>query len=288
MWCGALQLVACTAQSHRDLLLWHGWPQRPLFAALLERGCRLPHMLPSSSLALLPCRPFQVQRLALTVSPLPFLYPCPTLNAGGDSKLYATFLPAEDPALAPPGTAPRGVSILARDLQVHRCVLPACLPTACHLPPTCAACLPCLLTNPPLLSRCCLHLLRDCSQLFKCRPSLHLPFSVPPQRYRRVPASPLPVCPQTVTFYDSKGEFAGVRRLGSGKPIEVEGMTIVAQEVLAATGLELKADPGVPLVYAGFGGELLLLLPALGLAAASSVMLLLQLLLQLLLRMLLS
>jgi hypothetical protein len=103
-----------------------------------------------------------------------------------------------------------------------------------------------------------------------------------------VPASPLPVCPQTVTFYDSKGEFAGVRRLGSGKPIEVEGMTIVAQEVLAATGLELKADPGVPLVYAGFGGELLLLLPALGLAAASSVMLLLQVLLQLLLRMLLS
>ncbi|KAI3428303.1 hypothetical protein D9Q98_006682 [Chlorella vulgaris] len=103
-----------------------------------------------------------------------FQLPMAALN-GGDSKLYATFLPAEDPALAPPGTAPRGVSILARDLQ-------------------------------------------------------------------------------TVTFYDSKGEFAGVRRLGSGKPIEVEGMTIVAQEVLAATGLELKADPGVPLVYAGFGG----------------------------------
>jgi hypothetical protein len=26
---------------------------------------------------------------------------------------------------------------------------------------------------------------------------------------------------ETVTFYDSKGEFAGVRRAGSGKPIEV-------------------------------------------------------------------
>jgi cytochrome c biogenesis protein len=40
--------------------------------------------------------------------------------AGGDSKLYATFLPAEDPAAAPPGAAPRGISILARDLQVGR------------------------------------------------------------------------------------------------------------------------------------------------------------------------
>jgi hypothetical protein len=129
VWCTAAGGLHCT-ESQGHLLLWHGRLQGPLFAALLERGCRLPQTLPSSSLALLPCRPFQVQRLALTVSPLPFLYPCPTLNAGGDSKLYATFLPAEDPALAPPGTAPRGVSILARDLQVHRCVLPAC-----RLPP---------------------------------------------------------------------------------------------------------------------------------------------------------
>ena len=34
---------------------------------------------------------------------------------------------------------------------------------------------------------------------------------------------------QTVTFYDSRGEFVGVRRLGSGKAIEVEGMTIRPQ-----------------------------------------------------------
>ena len=61
--------------------------------------------------------------------------------------------------------------------------------------------------------------------------------------------------PQTVTFYDSKGEFAGVRRLGSGKALEVEGMSITPELIVAATGLELKADPGVPLVYAGFGGE---------------------------------
>ncbi|KAL4427842.1 hypothetical protein ABPG75_001931 [Micractinium tetrahymenae] len=100
--------------------------------------------------------------------------PMASLKGGGD-KLYATFLPAEDPSQAPPGTTPRGVSILARDLQ-------------------------------------------------------------------------------TVTFYDARGEFAGVRRLGSGKAMEVEGMRITAEAIVASTGLELKADPGVPLVYAGFGG----------------------------------
>ncbi|KAI7839290.1 hypothetical protein COHA_006988 [Chlorella ohadii] len=94
---------------------------------------------------------------------------------GGDGKLYATFLPADDPTKLEPGSTPRGVSILARDLQ-------------------------------------------------------------------------------TVTFYDSRGEFVGVRRLGSGKAIEVEGLTIRPQAIVASTGLELKADPGVPLVYAGFGG----------------------------------
>ena len=34
---------------------------------------------------------------------------------------------------------------------------------------------------------------------------------------------------QTVTFYDSRGEFVGVRRLGSGNPIKVEGLTIRPQ-----------------------------------------------------------
>lgn len=60
--------------------------------------------------------------------------------------------------------------------------------------------------------------------------------------------------PYLATFYDSKGAFAGVRRAGSGKPIEVEGVRLVLERVVPATGLELKADPGVPFVYAGFGG----------------------------------
>lgn len=57
--------------------------------------------------------------------------------------------------------------------------------------------------------------------------------------------------PQSVVFYDSKGQFVGVRRPGSGKAIQVEGLQLVVEGVVGATGLELKNDPGVPAVYAG-------------------------------------
>jgi cytochrome c biogenesis protein len=59
---------------------------------------------------------------------------------------------------------------------------------------------------------------------------------------------------QSVIFYDAKGQFVGVRRPGSGKVIEVEGLQLVADRVVGSTGLEIKADPGVPWVYAGFAG----------------------------------
>jgi cytochrome c biogenesis protein len=36
-------------------------------------------------------------------------------------------------------------------------------------------------------------------------------------------------------------------------PAQVEGLNIVVENIIGSTGLELKADPGVPLVYAGFG-----------------------------------
>ncbi|GBF94854.1 hypothetical protein Rsub_08026 [Raphidocelis subcapitata] len=58
----------------------------------------------------------------------------------------------------------------------------------------------------------------------------------------------------TVTLYDSTGAFAGVRRAGSGKPITVDGLSLVVDRIVGSTGLEIKADPGIPLVYAGFGG----------------------------------
>ena len=60
--------------------------------------------------------------------------------------------------------------------------------------------------------------------------------------------------PQSVIIYDSRGKFVGVRRPDSGKPIEVEGLSLVVDGIVGATGLEIKTDPGVPWVYAGFGG----------------------------------
>lgn len=36
---------------------------------------------------------------------------------------------------------------------------------------------------------------------------------------------------------------------------QVDGMTIVVEDIVGSTGLELKVDPGVPYVYAGFAGE---------------------------------
>ncbi|CAI7814743.1 unnamed protein product, partial [Closterium sp. NIES-53] len=62
---------------------------------------------------------------------------------------------------------------------------------------------------------------------------------------------------QNVVIYDSKGEFVGVRRPGSNRPITVEGKKLVIDELIGSTGLELKMDPGVPYVYAGFGALML-------------------------------
>jgi hypothetical protein len=36
--------------------------------------------------------------------------------------------------------------------------------------------------------------------------------------------------------------------------VQVEGMELVIEDMVGATGLELKSDPGVPFVYAGFAG----------------------------------
>ena len=59
---------------------------------------------------------------------------------------------------------------------------------------------------------------------------------------------------QSVVIYDSEGKFIGVRRPGSGKPLNVEGVDVVVERIVAASGMEMKVDPGVPLVYAGYGG----------------------------------
>lgn len=54
-----------------------------------------------------------------------------------------------------------------------------------------------------------------------------------------------------MVIYDADGKFVGVRRPGSGKSIETSGMKITVEDLIGSTGLELKHDPGVPLVYAG-------------------------------------
>lgn len=59
---------------------------------------------------------------------------------------------------------------------------------------------------------------------------------------------------ESVIVYDSKGEFVGVRRPTSKKPIQVDGINVVVGDIIGASGMEFKSDPGVPLVYAGFGG----------------------------------
>ncbi len=38
--------------------------------------------------------------------------------------------------------------------------------------------------------------------------------------------------------------------------VQVEGMSLVIDDLVGSTGLELKVDPGVPYVYAGFAGML--------------------------------
>ncbi|KAL1563977.1 copper chaperone [Salvia divinorum] len=58
---------------------------------------------------------------------------------------------------------------------------------------------------------------------------------------------------QSIVLYDQEGKFAGVRRPNSKLPIEIDGVKIVVLEAIGSTGLELKTDPGVPIVYAGFG-----------------------------------
>lgn len=61
---------------------------------------------------------------------------------------------------------------------------------------------------------------------------------------------------QQVAIYGPDGNFVGVRRPGSNKPIVVGGTEIIVNELRGAAGLDLKVDPGVPYVYAGFAGLL--------------------------------
>jgi len=55
----------------------------------------------------------------------------------------------------------------------------------------------------------------------------------------------------TVVVYDNQGKLVGSVREGSS--IEVNGLTLFIDQLVGSTGLQIKADPGIPIVYLGFG-----------------------------------
>ncbi|KAI3829981.1 hypothetical protein L1987_04113 [Smallanthus sonchifolius] len=62
---------------------------------------------------------------------------------------------------------------------------------------------------------------------------------------------------QSVVLYDQDGKFVGVRRPGSKLPIEINGTKIEIMDAIGSSGLDMKTDPDVPIVYAGFGALML-------------------------------
>jgi cytochrome c biogenesis protein len=55
----------------------------------------------------------------------------------------------------------------------------------------------------------------------------------------------------TMLVYDTKGQL--VSSVRAGNSVEVNGVTLKIRELIGGTGLQIKADPGIPLVYLGFG-----------------------------------
>jgi len=54
-----------------------------------------------------------------------------------------------------------------------------------------------------------------------------------------------------VLIYDMTGKLVSTVR--AGMSTQVNGVTLGLKELVGSTGLQVKADPGIPIVYAGFG-----------------------------------
>ncbi|MBE9221133.1 cytochrome c biogenesis protein [Cyanobacterium stanieri LEGE 03274] len=54
----------------------------------------------------------------------------------------------------------------------------------------------------------------------------------------------------TMFIYDMSGQLVGATR--PGMPVEVNGVNLKVLDLIGSTGLQIKADPGVPIVYLGF------------------------------------
>ena len=55
----------------------------------------------------------------------------------------------------------------------------------------------------------------------------------------------------TLLVYDNSGNLVSTVR--AGMATEVNGVTLAVDQVIGSTGLQIKADPGIPIVYLGFG-----------------------------------
>jgi cytochrome c biogenesis protein len=55
----------------------------------------------------------------------------------------------------------------------------------------------------------------------------------------------------TLLVYDMQGKLIATVR--QGMSAEVDGTTLSIVEIVGSTGLQIKADPGIPIVYTGFG-----------------------------------
>ncbi len=55
----------------------------------------------------------------------------------------------------------------------------------------------------------------------------------------------------TMIVYDNNGDLYSAIR--PGMAVDINGVTLKVYELIGSTGLQIKADPGIPFVYTGFG-----------------------------------